>query len=330
MNFTFQIHDHFFSRCRGGGDPAGGWIEENLNAGTITGQKFMGGSNWSSAYVYQTSSGQSFFVKTALGKTASEMFEGEALGLRAMGATNTVRIPEVFHYGELPSGGALRSGGSFIVMEYLNMKGAVDQAELGKQLALMHLAESSDPNAQTGRFGFAVNNTIGGTPQPNSWRDDWIEFFREQRIRHQIKLANDANLSRLGDTLCSKMHKLFDGIEGEIKPSVLHGDLWSGNIVAVDSSSTGGGDGRNGSTRPCIFDPATYYGHHEAEFGMSWCAGFSASFWTAYFAVIPKAKGFEDRKDLYQLYHYLNHYNMFGGGYYNQCVQIMERLNKKF
>jgi protein-ribulosamine 3-kinase len=285
----------------------------------ITGQKFMGGSNWSSAYVYQTSSGQSFFVKTASGRSASEMFEGEALGLRAMGATRTVRIPEVFHYGELPGRG---NNGSFIVMEYLYMKGAVDPSELGRQLALMHLAEPSDPNAQAGKFGFAVDNTIGGTAQPNSWCHNWIDFFRERRLRHQLKLANDANLSRLGDTLCSKMHKLFDGIEGEIKPSVLHGDLWSGNIAAVD-------DGGGGAARACIFDPATYYGHHEAEFGMSWCAGFSGSFWTAYYSVIPKAKGWDDRHDLYQLYHYLNHYNLFGGSYYNQCAHIMERLNKK-
>jgi fructosamine-3-kinase len=248
------------------------------------------------------------------------MFAGEALGLRAMAATKTVKIPEVFHYGELRGNG---QNGSFIVMEYLNIKGPVDQAELGKQLALMHLAEPSDANALAGKFGFSVDNTIGGTPQPNSWCDDWIEFYRERRIRHQIKLAGDANLSRLGDTLCSKMHKLFDGIEGEIKPSVLHGDLWSGNITAA---ADGGG---SGSTKACIFDPATYYGHHEAEFGMSWCAGFSGSFWTAYNAVIPKAKGWDERHDLYTLYHYLNHYNMFGGSYYNQCVQIMERLNKK-
>ena len=110
-----------------------------------------------------------------------------------------------------------------------------------------------DPNAQSGKFGFAVNNTIGGTPQPNPWTDNWVEFFREHRLRHQIRLANDANLTRMGDTLASKLDKLFEGIEAN--PSVLHGDLWSGNIAAVDGE-------------PCIFDPATYYGHHEAEFGM--------------------------------------------------------------
>ena len=94
---------------------------------------------------------------------------------------------------------------------------------------------------------------------------------------------------------------------------MLHGDLWSGNVAAV------GGE-------PCIFDPASYYGHHEAEFGMSWCAGFSGDFWDAYHALIPKAPGFEERQQLYLLYHYLNHYNLFGSGYYGQCESILRRL----
>lgn len=296
----------------------GRWIEENLDSGAVTSEKFLGGSSWSSCYLYETASGQRYFVKLALGRSAAEMFEGEALGLRAMHATHTLRIPEVFHYGELPgppSGGALRSGGSFIVMEHLNMRGAADPAELGCQLALMHLAEPSDPNAAAGKFGFAVDNTIGGTPQPNGWDSDWITFFREKRLRHQLKLANDSTLNRLGEKLCAGMHKFFEGA-GEIKPSVLHGDLWSGNIAAADG-------------KPTIFDPATYYGHHEAEFGMSWCAGFGGTFWRAYHDVIPKAPGWDDRHDLYTLYHYLNHYNLFGGSYHGSCVQIMERLNKK-
>ena len=153
-----------------------------------------------------------------------------------------------------------------------------------------------------------------GTPQPNAWESDWVSFFRDQRLQHQLRLTNDKHLQQLGDKLCSRLHIFFDGIE--IRPSTLHGDLWSGNIASVDGS-------------PSLFDPATYYGHAEAEFGMSWCAGFDRDFWDAYNAIIPKAIGWDDRHDIYQLYHYLNHFNLFGGGYYSQCDSILQRLISK-
>lgn len=120
-------------------------------------------------------------------------------------------------------------------------------------------------------------------------------------------------LSELGAEVMERMPEWFEGIS-PVKPSILHGDLWSGNIGTVDGA-------------PSAFDPATYYGHSEAEFGMSWCAGFSDKFYAAYFEVLPKQeRGFEERRQLYMLYHYLNHYNLFGGGYRGQCVDIMKRL----
>jgi len=158
--------------------------------------------------------------------------------------------------------------------------------------------------------------------------DNWVDFFRERRLRHQLKLARDPNLSRMGEELCDNLHLFFKGTFNisshitmvapgiEVKPSVLHGDLWSGNYAAVDG-------------RPAIFDPATYYGHHEAEFGMSWCASFGPAFWNAYHDLIPKAPGFEERHLIYTLYHYLNHYNLFGSGYYSQCSSILTRLTKE-
>eukprot|EP00878_Enallax_costatus_P003152 GHUV01003352.1.p1 GENE.GHUV01003352.1~~GHUV01003352.1.p1 ORF type:complete len:334 (+),score=67.88 GHUV01003352.1:159-1160(+) len=287
---------------------AADWIEANLDGGAVVKEKFMGSSNWSSAYIYTTQGGQAYFVKLAMGGRDDSMFQGEAQGLQAMYDTHTVRIPKVFHVGPMPNG-----HGSFIVMEALKMSGGCSMGELGKQLALMHLAEPSDPNAKAGKFGFAVDNTIGATPQPNGWMDDWIDFYRERRIRHQLKLLGDTRLNKLGDKLLDNLEVFFEDIPGEIKPSVLHGDLWSGNIAGADG-------------QPAIFDPATYYGHHEAEFGMSWCAGFSGDFWREYHKLIPKAPLFDKRKDLYLLYHYLNHTNLFGGGYYNTSLRIMERL----
>jgi len=292
--------------------PAAGavsWIESNLaHLGKVTGEQFQGGSSWSSAYIYTTSSGTKLFVKTALGRDEA-MFRGEALGLQAMYDTHTIRTPKVLHYGPL------EASGSFIVMEALDMGGSPSQAELGRRLALMHLAPPKDENAAAGKFGFPVNNTIGGTPQPNAWMSDWVEFFREKRLAHQIKLAGDSTLSRLGDKLLPNLGQFFEGA-GEIKPSVLHGDLWSGNISSV-------------SGEPVIFDPATYYGHHEAEWGMSWCAGFGPEFWNAYHELVPRAPGWEERHQLYTLYHILNHYNLFGGSYYNQAKSIMNNLVAK-
>mmetsp|Transcript_3099 Transcript_3099/g.11150 ORF Transcript_3099/g.11150 Transcript_3099/m.11150 type:complete len:213 (+) Transcript_3099:776-1414(+) len=196
-------------------------------------------------------------------------------------------------------------------MEYLNFGGRCDQAALGHELAKMHLAEPAVEEAKQGNFGFPVDNTIGATPQPNGWMDNWVDFFRERRLLHQLRLANDAQLTKMGTKLADNLEDLFEGIT--VKPSILHGDLWSGNLTAVDG-------------HPSVFDPATYYGHHEAEFGMSWCASFGNKFYEAYHELIPKEPGFERRKKLYLLYHYLNHYNLFGGGYYSQCTSLLSDL----
>jgi len=293
------------------------WIEGNLDCGKIVSHKFFGGSDWSSQYVYESEDGSKFFVKLALGRDVG-MFEGEALALRAMYETDTLRIPKVYHYGSLsggvPGGGGLRAAGSFIIMEHLDLRGRASGRELGRLLARMHLSEPSDPNAAAGKFGFPVDNTCGGTSQPNAWREDWVSFFRDQRLMHQLRLTGDRQLMAMGEKLCAKLDGFFEGIE--VKPSILHGDLWSGNIASVDG-------------QPSIFDPASYYGHHEAEFGISWCAGFGNEFWAAYHDIIPREPGLEDRHQIYQLYHYLNHYNLFGGGYYSPCASILQRYTRK-
>ena len=291
------------------------WLRREKGVG-VAKKALVGSSGWSSAYTYFMEDGTSFFVKESQGRGPA-MFAGEAAGLRAMGAAGTsLKVPEVFEVGELDRGPPGSGGGSFIVMEHLEMSGRTDQAALGRALAEMHLAEPTAPEAKAGQFGFPVsaccrrakrsggltqkkvNNTIGGTPQPNPWTDNWVEFFRDHRLGHQLKLAGDERLSRMAAPVLESLDKFFAGVD--VKPSILHGDLWSGNIAAA------GG-------RPTIFDPASYYGHHEAEFGMQWCAvstccrrakrsggltkkkGFGGNFWDAYHALIPKAPGFEVR-----------------------------------
>lgn len=287
-------------------------IETTMDFGSVVEYIGSGSSGWASFSVATTTSGKKLFIKTS--SRNEEMFVGEAAGLRALGHGGDLVIPTVHFAGATPDG--CRDGNSVIIMDFLQFGARGDQAKFGTKLAAMHLSEPYSPNAKAGEFGFEVNNTCGDTPQPNEWCIDWVEFFIERRIKHQLKLANDATLSALGDKLVTKIPLYFTPFDesNPIKPSVLHGDLWSGNIGTVEGE-------------PSVFDPAVYYGHNEAEFGMEWCAGFSESFYESYFSVFPKTEEyFAERRQLYRLYHYLNHYNLFGGGYKQQCIGIMKGL----
>ncbi|KFK35308.1 hypothetical protein AALP_AA5G267700 [Arabis alpina] len=283
-------------------DPIREWILTEGKSNQITKISSIGGGCINLASHYQTDRA-SFFVKTNR-SIGPEMFEGEALGLEAMYETRTIRVPKPHKVGALPT------GGSYIIMEFIEFGGSRgNQAELGRKLGEMHKAGKSSKG-----FGFEVANTIGSTPQINTWSSDWIEFYGEKRLGYQLKLARDrygdSAIYEKGYRLIQNMASLFENVV--IEPCLLHGDLWSGNI-AYDKNS-----------EPVILDPACYYGHNEADFGMSWCAGFGESFYNAYFKVMPKQPGFEKRRDLYLLYHYLNHYNLFGSGYRSSAMLIID------
>ncbi|XP_019059778.1 PREDICTED: protein-ribulosamine 3-kinase, chloroplastic [Tarenaya hassleriana] len=283
-------------------DPIREWILSEGKATHITRISSVGGGCINLANRYDTDAG-SFFVKTNR-SIGPEMFEGEALGLGAMYETRTIRVPKPFKVGALPT------GGSFIIMEFIEFGASRgNQAELGRKLAEMHKAGKSSKG-----FGFDVDNTIGSTPQINTWSSDWIRFYGEHRLGYQLKLARDqygdSAIYQKGHRLIKNMESLFENVD--VEPCLLHGDLWSGNITYD----------KNGE--PVILDPACYYGHSEAEFGMSWCAGFGPSFYNAYFEIMPKQPGFERRRDVYLLYHYLNHYNLFGSGYRSSAMSIID------
>ncbi|KAI0561151.1 Fructosamine/Ketosamine-3-kinase [Gracilaria domingensis] len=285
-------------------------ITNELQFGKVTSMSRSGSSGWAVMHMITTDKGKRLFAKVS--RENVEMFAGEKESLSAMFNTHTIRVPEVYHCGSLRG-----IEGSFIIMEALDLYSVFDQARLGENLAKMHLAEPTIDEAKEGKFGFVVDNTLGPTPQPNGWMDDWVEFFRERRLRHQLMLTNDSNLIRKGNELCSRLDELFEDVKGTIKPSILHGDLWSGNVNGVGKSA-----------EPVIYDPASYYGHHEAEFGMSWCMELTTAFWTSYRKFIPEAEGFKTRRKLYQLYHYLNHFNIFGGSYYNVSELMIDQLLK--
>lgn len=233
------------------------------------------------------------------------MFEAEFAGLQDIAKTQAVRVPAPVVCGKTAEH-------SFLVLESLEF-GCSDKASdrlLGRQLALMH-------QQQQPYFGWHRDNTIGSTLQLNTQSHDWLTFWREQRLGFQLKLAATkgygGRLQANGERLCSDMAALFDNYFP--KPSLLHGDLWAGNAAADKLG------------RPVIFDPACYYGDREADLAMTELfGGFSRDFYSAYQAVWPLDHGYGLRKSFYNLYHVLNHLNLFGGGYLRQAESMMAML----
>jgi fructosamine-3-kinase len=232
-----------------------------------------------------------------------DMFVAEAEGLKELSKAEAIRVPQPVCWGEYGEN-------SYLVMEYLSLGGGENTRRFGRQLAELH-RHTHD------RFGWHRDNTIGSTPQVNTWDEDWINFWRQQRLGFQLKLAQQKgagkSLYTQGERLMEVFPRLFDGYTP--KASVLHGDLWSGNW---------GGDAQG---TPVIFDPAVYFGDHEADLAMMELFGSPGrDFLPAYRALFPIDSGYSVRKDFYNLYHILNHFNLFGGGYARQAESMMEQL----
>jgi protein-ribulosamine 3-kinase len=254
------------------------------------------------------------------------MFEAEAAALHALAATDSVRVPR-----PLCSGTA--AGQAFLVLEYLVLRGHGDAARLGEQLARLHRVPQARPDGA--HFGWAHDNWIGSTPQPNGWRHDWVAFWREQRLGHQLKLAAQNGyggaLQRDGEVLMARLDGLFVGYRPT--PSLLHGDLWGGNhgYLADGTCDPACPSGHGKPEFPCgtpvIFDPAIYVGDRECDLAMSELfGGFAPAFHAAYREAWPLDPGYAVRKTLYNLYHILNHANLFGGGYAAQAQRMLSQL----
>lgn len=247
--------------------------------------------------------GECYFVKLNNGERLS-MFEAEAEGLKELAATQTVRVP-------MPLCSGVAEGQAFLVLEYLPLQAADARAQetLGQQLAQLHRATAPT-------FGWQRDNTIGSTPQPNTLTADWIAFWRDQRLGFQLQLAAKSGgrmLQNKGEKLLERLPAFFTDYHPVA--SLLHGDLWGGNAAATT-------DGE-----PVIFDPAVYYGDRETDLAMTELfGGFSARFHAAYQEAWPLDAGYRGRKNLYNLYHVLNHFNLFGGGYGAQALHLIERL----
>lgn len=243
-----------------------------------------------------------YFVKTNELRYGG-MFAAEAEALCEMAASHTIRVPEVICYGE-------HDRQSYIVMEFLPIDSRADERLLAAKLAAMHRVTSD-------RFGWYRDNTIGLTPQHNETDTDWVGFWREHRLGFQLDLAArngyGGELQILGERLMSGFGSLFHHYTPQA--SMLHGDLWGGNHGGLPDGT------------PVIFDPAFYYGDRETDIAMtSLFGGFSAGFYREYQNIWPLDDGYEQRMTFYNLYHVLNHLNLFGGAYQSQAVRMMKQV----
>lgn len=250
----------------------------------------------------QTDSGD-FFLKWNSSKKFPGMFAAEAEGL------NVLRNPGVIHTPKVIATASLQEW-QFILLEFVEAKEQVPEywEMLGSQLAALH--RQSGP-----LFGFTHDNYIGSLPQLNTERTDWIAFFAEQRLTVQVELALK-NL-RIDSVVVNQFDALFKKLPSLIpqeKPSLLHGDLWSGNLITY---STG---------EPCLIDPAVYYGSREAEIAYTRLfGGFSPAFYESYNKNFPLLPGFSERSEVYNLYPLMVHVNLFGGGYLSSVVSILKK-----
>ncbi len=269
----------------------------------IDGRHSVGGGCINSAYVVE-SEGRQYFVKINQADMAG-MFEAEAEGLREIAATGTVKVPHPLCWGTVENT-------AYLVMEYLALSGdsGVAAQALGSDLAALHRVTATD-------FGWRIDNTIGATPQVNTPGRDWPAFWQTHRLGYQLRLAETngygGQLQSSGTRLLQSVPAFFSGYKPA--PSLLHGDLWSGNWAAA----------RDGT--PAVFDPAVYYGDREADLAMTELfGGFPPAFYQSYQSDYPLDPGYTVRKTLYNLYHVLNHLNLFGSGYQAQAQRMIDSL----
>jgi protein-ribulosamine 3-kinase len=247
---------------------------------------------------------QSFFVKLNSVEMLG-MFEAEATGLAAIRASDTLRAPN-------PVACGVSGGKSWLALEYIafGAQRPAASVRLGALLAEMHRSTAD-------AFGWERNNTIGSTPQLNPWTEDWVSFLQDYRIGSQLTLACGnglpSNTIASAEKLLEALPALFTHYHPE--PALLHGDLWGGNW-ATDTRGL-----------PVIFDPAVYFGDRETDLAMTELfGGFDTDFYRAYDAAWPLDPGYQTRKQLYQLYHVLNHFNLFGASYAGQAGTLIDRL----
>jgi fructosamine-3-kinase len=275
---------------------------ENLLHEKILNCLSVSGGDISEAFKVSTSK-QTYFLKANSSPQALKMFECEKKALDEIRETKTIKTPEVSMVGNV-------NATSFILMKYIEPKSQSSSvmAKFGKQLAHLH-------NCTASYFGWGQDNFIGSLPQSNANHESWTDFYIEQRLQTQIKLSLKKGLLSSSEvpsiqtmkTVCSEIFQ-------NVKPSLLHGDLWSGNFLILNNDT------------PYIIDPATYYGDSLVDIAMSKLfGGFGSHFYESYHEIRCKGDFYLERIELYHLYYLLVHLNLFGRSYYNSVRSILKR-----
>lgn len=261
------------------------------------------GGSISRAWTLRTRDGVNLFLKTGPAE-AADAFEAERDALAALAATATLRVPR-------PLAAGCTSDTAWLLLEFVDLDGPRARAApaLGEGLARLH-------RVQWEQFGWQRDNVIGRTPQANTPCGDWAGFWRERRLRPMLRHAEadgHGALAERGQRLLERLETFFRGYDPV--PSLLHGDLWSGNWGATPAGE------------PVIFDPATYYGDRETDLAMTELfGGFGRAFQASYRSAWPLDAGYPVRRDLYNLYHVLNHLHLFGGAWLAQAETMLDRL----
>jgi fructosamine-3-kinase len=276
---------------------------ENLLGTSLTSAKPLSGGDIHRAALLATSDERQFFLKYNSGSLASQMFKTEALGLTLLGASKVIAVPKV--HGQGTAGGY-----AFLLLEYVppGHRSRRFWEDFGTSLAALHGTTSA-------QFGFAHDNFIGSLPQSNKRYDTWQNFYSEERLLPQMRLARERNRLNANDekqleSLCKKLSSICP----DEPPALTHGDLWSGNFLC------------NLESAPVLIDPAASFAHREMDLAMSRLfGGFDAVFYQSYEDTWPLAPGFGERVEIYQLYYLLVHVNLFGGGYMESVRSILRQ-----
>lgn len=277
--------------------------QTGIPKGEIKGFSFASGGCINKGGQLKTTGGN-FFLKWNTLQRFPGMFASEAKGLSLLRGLNVIDVPEVIYSG---SAGAYQ----FLLLQFIpqSSRSELYWQNLGSGLAALHQNTAS-------HFGLDHDNYIGSLTQHNNQSLSWIDFFIEKRLEIQLRMAVDSK--RIDTSLSKKFNTLFPKLPSLLpteRAAMLHGDLWSGNVIA---NSTG---------EPCLLDPAVYFGHREVDLAMTQLfGGFDESFMESYDHTFPLIPGYKERFDIYNLYPLLVHLNLFGAGYKSQVVSIVNRF----
>ncbi|BFP42929.1 fructosamine kinase family protein [Flavobacteriaceae bacterium GF1] len=262
----------------------------------------VSGGDIAQAFKVETGS-QDYFVKSASFQNARDLLQKEALGLQKLASTHTIAIPEVLglHHNQ---------GTAYLFLRFIISKNPSnhDMEVFGRALTGLH-------EIRFGTFGLETDNFIGKLPQSNTVHQNWVDFYVQERLHPQLKMALDLGKLDQGSLpSITKMGTCCEALFGEVNASLLHGDLWSGNYLISNEGI------------PYLIDPAVYYGHNEVDLAMTKLfGGFSSTFYGAYHEVIPPHPNQKALVDIYQLYYLLVHLNLFGVSYLGPVLRILKR-----